>query len=113
MTDLVPYIPTSNIIPVVVETARDNFEQFLEHDPELAMAYDACLAAAGLLWTDEEVAEAAFRHQYGDESTIDHLMLAWRWQRSLSNPNDPAHAYAWDVHEAVERWQAKQGTARV
>lgn len=108
MTDLVPYIPLSTVVPLVAETARDNFESFLENDPELAMAYDACLAAANLLWSDEEVAAAAFRHQYGDDANIDDLMAAWHWQQTLANPNHPDHGRAWDVHEACQRWQAKQ-----
>ena len=91
MTDLVPFIPIASVLPIVVETARDNFETFLENDVELAMAYEACLAAANLLWSDEEVAAAAFRRQYGDDAPIDDLMMAWHWQRTLANPNDPDH----------------------
>jgi hypothetical protein len=106
MTDLVPYIPTASIVPVVLETARDNFEAFLENDFELAMAYEACLASANLLWTDEQMAEAAFKLVYGDN--IDDLLMAWRWQHILSNPNHPDHGRAWNVHEACERWQAQQ-----
>ena len=86
----------------------DEMGYFLIHDPELATAYYAALTAADLQWTDEEVAEAAFRQRYGDH--ISDLMMAWRFRRALGDVMHPDHAKAVAVYRACERWQDQQRT---
>lgn len=83
------------VVEVIETFQRDDFGYFLEHDPELQIAYDACLRAVGLEWTDEELAEAAFRLQYGDN--IDDLMQVWRFRQEIKAGDRKAVA----VHIAV------------
>lgn len=83
----------------------DDFGYFLENDAELQKAYMACIEAAGIQWTDEELAEAAFRAKYGD--TIDDLMAYWRQQQAMLNPADPEHTRAVAVDIAVKKWQRR------
>lgn len=99
--------------PAVDTTAQlhDEFEQQLETDPVLSKLYMNGLVTLKREWNEEQVAIAAFHRLYGEDTNIDHLMQAWRWQRSLENPNDPDHAKAWDVREAVQRMKAKQAVA--
>ena len=97
------------IVEVIEIFEHDEFEYFLMNDPELDIAYLACLKAAGIEWTDEQVAEAAFRHQYGD--CIDDLMQAWRFRQSIRAGDRKAVA----VHVAVTKILRRQnkGHARV
>lgn len=97
---------TDKVIEVVRQFDRDDFGYFLENDPELQIAYTACIRAADIEWTDEELAEAVLREKYGDK--IDDLMQAWRWQQHLLNPDDPEHNRAAAVHIAVKKWQRHQ-----
>ncbi len=101
--------PTAKIMEVIRQSDHDDFGFFLENDPELQIAYEACIRAAGIEWTDDEVAEAVFRQKYGD--TIDDLMQAWRWKQHLLNPDDPEHARATAVHIACIEWQRRQKQA--
>lgn len=79
--------------------------------PQLQDAYLKALREVGSEWTDETLAEAAYTFLYG--GSVDDLMQAWRFQRSLRDPADPEHAKAWDVHEAVQRFKARQEQAGV
>lgn len=101
-----PVQPTTYVSEKVVEVIEnfqhDEFGYFLENDPELDMAYGACLRAAGIEWTDEEVAEAVFRQHYGDK--IDDLMQYWRFQQSLKAGDSKAIA----VHNAVGEYMRLQ-----
>ena len=97
---------TDKIVSVIQHFEDDEFETFLTNDAELRMAYDACMRAADLEWSDEALAEATFRRLYGDK--VDDLMQAWRWQRALRDPADPEHGSAINVHIAVAKWQHKQ-----
>ena len=85
---------------------RDEFGYFLENDPELQMAFMACLKAAGIEWTDEQVAECTFRAKYGEN--IDDLMQYWRQQQALRDPENPEHQRAVAVHLAVQKFQHRQ-----
>lgn len=97
------------ILEAIETFEHDEFEYFLMNDPELDVAYAACLKAAGIEWTDEQVAEAAFRRQYGD--CIDDLMQTWRFRQSIRVGDSKAVA----VHIAVTKFmrRQKQGHARV
>lgn len=88
---------------------RDDFGYFLENDPELQIAYDACLRTVGLEWTDEEIAEATFRMQYGDN--IDALMQQWHFRQDIKAGDRKAVAVHIAVVKSVRR--QKQAHARV
>lgn len=107
MTDIRPYVYDINPAPAkpaaLADFDGDDVEYFLEHDPELQVAYLAALQAAGIQWTDEEVAEAAFRAKYGDK--IDDLMAYWRQKQALLDLANPEHERAVAVQKAVLKYQ--------
>lgn len=80
---------------------HDDLEHLLDVDPELQAAYLRGLLAIGSDWSDEALAEAAFRLTY--PGGVDDLMLAWRLQQALNNPAHPEHAACIAVHNAVQR----------
>lgn len=94
------------LLKVAEAVDRDDFGYFLENDPELQIAYAACMKAAGIEWTDEELAECTYRAKYGEQ--IDDLMQHWRQKQALLNPADPEHQRAVAVHAAVAKWKRSQ-----
>lgn len=107
MNDIRPYVyEREPATPRDRDIAKDDFGYFLEHDPELQIAYAACIEAAGIEWTDEEVAECTFRALYGDK--VDDLMQYWRQQQALRDPSNPEHQRAVAVHLAVQKWKHRQ-----
>ncbi len=83
----------------------DELEHLLDIDLELQAAYMNGLDSIGSRWTDEALAEASFQLLY--PGNVEDLMVAWRWKQTLANPNDPDHAKAVAVKQAVARLQAK------
>jgi hypothetical protein len=94
------------IVEVIEQHQTDEFGYFLEHDPELQIAYEACMKAAGIEWTDEEVAECVYRAKYGDN--IAPLMQYWRFQQALLDTANPEHERAAAVHIAVKKFKRSQ-----
>jgi len=100
------YIEREPATPRDKDINRDEFGYFLENNPELQMAFMACLKAAGIEWTDEQVAECTFRAKYGEN--IDDLMQYWRQQQALRDPSNSEHQRAVAVHLAVQKWKHRQ-----
>lgn len=100
------HVAPEKIVEVLETFDQDEFGLFLENDSELQNAYLACLTAAGIEWTDEEAAEAAFRHMYGDR--IGDLMQAWRFRQELNTGDRKAMA----IHIAVLKYLRRQKTAQ-
>ncbi|MBA3948127.1 MAG: hypothetical protein H0X37_26705 [Herpetosiphonaceae bacterium] len=92
----------NKINEVIINFDRDDFGAFLEADPELQMAYDACMQTANRTWSDELIAADAFRRLYGEN--IDGLMMAWRFRQELMAGDRNAIA----VHIAVIKWKRRQ-----
>jgi hypothetical protein len=96
----------AKVIEVIQTIDHDDFGTFLENDVELQMAYTACQQAAGIEWTDEDLAESVNRAQYGEK--VDDLMQFWRQQQVLLDPTHPEHQRASAVHAAVMKWKRSQ-----
>jgi hypothetical protein len=108
---------SEKIVKVIEQHQADEFGYFLEHDPELQIAYEACMKAAGIEWTDEEVAECVYHRRYDvvDKrgnvirvANIDPLMQYWRQQQALLDTSNPEHARAAAIHIAVKKFQRSQ-----